>query len=111
MADQDASASAVSSVDGIARIVLVGDVGETTADRLRAEALARLAPPLQQLVVDLHDCRYLEPAAVDLLGEMFGRTADLGAAISVQGASANVSVILAISGLLDLADGSGRDGP
>ena len=107
MVEQDAGAATVTSLDGTARIVLVGEVGEATADRLRPDALARLQQPLEHLVVDLRKCSYLEPATVDLLGELFGLATEQGAAIAVQGASPNVRVILGISGLLGLADSSG----
>jgi anti-anti-sigma factor len=108
MVEHDAGVSTVTSLDGIARIVLVGDVDEFEADRLRQYAVAGLQQPLHQLVVELHDCSYLAPAAVDLLGELFGGAAEQGAAIAVRGAKPNVRVILGISGLLELAD-SGQD--
>ena len=110
MVEQDAGPSTVVCMDGLARIVLVGDVDQAVVDRLRPQALAAMQASLRDLVVDLHDCSYLEPAAVHLLGDLFGRAAEQGAAIAVRGASPNVRVILGIAGLLDLADSSGLGG-
>lgn len=101
-------ASSFATADGKARLVLVGEVGQAASQHMRAAALPRMQPPLTGLVVDLTRCDYLEPAGVDLLGSMFGRAYELGAAIDIVGASPNVNVILAISGLLDLAEGSGQ---
>ena len=58
-------------------------------------------------MVDLSGCTYLDPAGVDLVGEVMGAAVDRRAAIAVRGASTNVAIILGIAGLLDLASADG----
>ncbi len=93
-----------------ARLVLVGDVGRAMADSLREQASLQMPTQVDEFAVDLSACRYLEPAAVDMLSSVLGRAHDGEAHISLQGMSANLRVILGIAGLLDLAESSGRVG-
>jgi anti-anti-sigma regulatory factor len=93
-----------------AQLVLVGDVGQAMADDLREQASRRMPAQLDEFVVDLSSCRFLEPAAVDMLSSVLGHAHDGGARICLEGMSANLRVILGIAGLLDLAESSGRDG-
>ncbi len=93
-----------------AQLVLVGDVGQEMADDLREQASLRMPAQLDGFVVDLSACRYLEPAAVDMLSSVLGHAHAGGARISLEGMSANLRVILGIAGLLDLAESPGRAG-
>lgn len=93
-----------------ARLVLVGDVGHEVADSLKEQASLQMPTQVDELVVDLSACRFLEPAAVDMLSSVLGRADAGGADISLRGMSANLRVILGIAGLLDLAESSGPQG-
>lgn len=96
-------ASTLTYGEATARLRLVGEAGEQDAAAIGPDVEAVMQPPLALLVVDLTDCRFLEPAGVDLVGAVMGRAADLGAAMVIEGASANVRIILGIAGLWDLA--------
>jgi ABC-type transporter Mla MlaB component len=93
-----------------AQLVLVGDVGQEMADSLKGQASVQMPNRLDELVVDLRACRFLEPAAVDMLSSVLGQADAAGARINLEGMSANLRVILGIAGLLDLAESSGPAG-
>ncbi len=90
---------------GTATLRLVGEVGQDAAEQLLPLVPTAVPPGLAALVVDLTGCTYLDPAGVDLVGEVMGAAVDGRTSIRIQGASPNVRIILGIAGLLDLESG------
>ncbi|MFN8183890.1 MAG: STAS domain-containing protein [Candidatus Nanopelagicales bacterium] len=100
--------SSLTTAGGTATLRLVGEVGRAEAEHLQPLLPSAMPAEVDSLVVDLSGCTYLDPAGVDLVGEVMGAAVDRRAAIAVRGASTNVAIILGIAGLLDLA---AADGP
>lgn len=94
--------------DDTARLILVGDASEQDVSALRDEVHEKLGPDVGHLVIDLSECRFLDPIVVDLIGTTLGTADDRGIRIDLVGISPNVRVILGIAGLLDFP--SGREG-
>jgi anti-anti-sigma factor len=94
-----------------ARLALAGDLSEQEVQALRQQASAQLHPPVRRLVIDLAQCRFLDPVVVDLIGGVMGMADERGIAMTLDGASANVRVILGIAGLLDFPASRGDGAP
>jgi anti-anti-sigma factor len=93
--------------DATARLALAGDLGEQEVRALRRQVSAELHAPVRRLVIDLAQCHFLDPVVVDLIGAVMGTAHDRGIPMTLDGASANVRVILGIAGLLDFPTSRG----
>ncbi|HRY09163.1 MAG: STAS domain-containing protein [Actinobacteria bacterium] len=101
------AASRLVAHDTVATLILSGDIGHEDAGALRDHLDAALSPPVERLAIDLSSCGFLNPVAVDLVGAAIGKAHEHGMPASLEGASANVRVILGIAGLLDLPSDGG----
>lgn len=88
--------------DGVATIVLQGDVDIVTAPQIRSEALEVLGASVHQVRVDLSQCTFLDSAGVALVAVLWGRSRDLDAPFSLVDPPTNVQVVLTIAGLANL---------
>lgn len=89
--------------DASARLILAADIDAQDVPSLRDEVAAGLQPPVERFVIDLSECRFLDPVAVDLIGATMGMADAQGIRMTMEGLTPNVRVILGIAGLLDFS--------
>jgi anti-anti-sigma factor len=97
-----AELTVTAEVDGVSgvRLVAVGEIDLSTADRLRAELDAALDRSAQAIVVDLAGVSFMDSTGIAVLVHARNRAVADGATVSVIDPQPTVRRILTVTGLL-----------
>jgi anti-sigma B factor antagonist len=84
--------------DGVARLVVAGEVDLTSADALTGRALALLDDGPTQLVLDMSGVTFCDSAGLNALFRVYARAEEMGARLMLQSLNAPVYRVLDATG-------------